>query len=342
MAEHDVHVVLGEQHGDAASAVASRRSAPSARRARPAPCRRSARPSAAAGALASAMASSSALEVAIGEDGGGPVRLLRHADLRQQAVGLGRAQMRRRAPQTASLAGGARAAPSARSRAPSSSRRSAVTWKVRPTPSRQMRRGRQPAMSGRRARRAPASGRSWPPSMLKQVDLPAPFGPISASISPGCDGERDAGDRLHAAERLAQVRRRRERHATRLAPAPLRRAGEAPGKTSTSSDDRGAEHQRATGRSRAAACRAARVGERADERPGERLHAAEQHHESASTDLRDAEIGREHAALGDRRTGRRPGPPPRRPARRRQPQRARASMPIASARSRQSRAARSA
>jgi hypothetical protein len=30
----------------------------------------------------------------------------------------------------------------------------------------------------------PASGASWPFSMLKQVLLPAPFGPISASISP--------------------------------------------------------------------------------------------------------------------------------------------------------------
>ena len=30
----------------------------------------------------------------------------------------------------------------------------------------------------------PESGASWPFSMLKQVLLPAPFGPISASISP--------------------------------------------------------------------------------------------------------------------------------------------------------------
>ena len=31
----------------------------------------------------------------------------------------------------------------------------------------------------------PSSGASWPFSMLKQVLLPAPFGPISASSSPG-------------------------------------------------------------------------------------------------------------------------------------------------------------
>ena len=30
----------------------------------------------------------------------------------------------------------------------------------------------------------PESGRNWPPSTLKQVDLPAPFGPIKASIWP--------------------------------------------------------------------------------------------------------------------------------------------------------------
>ena len=39
----------------------------------------------------------------------------------------------------------------------------------------------------RRSSTRPASGRSWPLSRSKQVDLPAPFGPISASISPARD-----------------------------------------------------------------------------------------------------------------------------------------------------------
>src|SRR5436309_9907659 len=35
-----------------------------------------------------------------------------------------------------------------------------------------------------RHRTSPASARSWPVRMLKNVDLPAPFGPMSARISP--------------------------------------------------------------------------------------------------------------------------------------------------------------
>src|SRR5690242_8745243 len=61
----------------------------------------------------------------------------------------------------------------------------AVIWNVRPTPSRQTRRGFRPVMSRPSSRTLPASGGNWPFSMLKQVLLPAPLGPISASISPG-------------------------------------------------------------------------------------------------------------------------------------------------------------
>ena len=58
-------------------------------------------------------------------------------------------------------------------------------WNVRPTPWRQIASGRRPTSSTPPSFTDPASGASWPPTMLKQVVLPAPFGPISASISPG-------------------------------------------------------------------------------------------------------------------------------------------------------------
>jgi hypothetical protein len=60
----------------------------------------------------------------------------------------------------------------------------AVIWKVRPTPRRQIWRGVSPAIATPSSAIVPASGASWPFSMLKQVLLPAPFGPISASSSP--------------------------------------------------------------------------------------------------------------------------------------------------------------
>ncbi len=57
-------------------------------------------------------------------------------------------------------------------------------WKVRPTPRRQMRRGARPVMVSPARRTRPLSGCSWPPSMLKIVVLPAPFGPMTASSLP--------------------------------------------------------------------------------------------------------------------------------------------------------------
>ena len=60
----------------------------------------------------------------------------------------------------------------------------AVIWKVRPTPSRQISRGAWPVVSSPSSVIRPLSGIFWPLSMSKQVLLPAPFGPISARISP--------------------------------------------------------------------------------------------------------------------------------------------------------------
>ncbi len=48
--------------------------------------------------------------------------------------------------------------------------------------------------------------------MLKQVVLPAPFGPISASSSPAATAKLTPRDRLDAAERLCEVLDREDRH----------------------------------------------------------------------------------------------------------------------------------
>src|SRR5579859_5315341 len=52
-----------------------------------------------------------------------------------------------------------------------------------------MARGASPTSSRPSSRTLPPSGRIWPLSMLKQVLLPAPFGPISARISPAASAK---------------------------------------------------------------------------------------------------------------------------------------------------------
>ena len=60
----------------------------------------------------------------------------------------------------------------------------------------------------RRARRRPASARTAPPRILMRVDLPAPFSPTSACISPACELEVDAVQHAHAAVRFRRARAR--------------------------------------------------------------------------------------------------------------------------------------
>src|SRR5580658_2443015 len=57
-----------------------------------------------------------------------------------------------------------------------------VRWNERPTPKRQMRWGGTPVMSRPSRRTLPLSDRRWPVIRLNSVDLPAPFGPITAAI----------------------------------------------------------------------------------------------------------------------------------------------------------------
>src|SRR5262245_31606903 len=61
-----------------------------------------------------------------------------------------------------------------------------VIWYERAIAFCAMRCGGSPAMSSPAKTMRPAVGRSTPVTQLKNVDLPAPFGPMMARISPGC------------------------------------------------------------------------------------------------------------------------------------------------------------
>src|SRR5438477_7262554 len=57
-----------------------------------------------------------------------------------------------------------------------------VRWNERPNPIRQVWCGCTPVMSRPSSKTRPRSGRRWPVIRLNRVDLPAPFGPITAAI----------------------------------------------------------------------------------------------------------------------------------------------------------------
>jgi len=57
-----------------------------------------------------------------------------------------------------------------------------VRWNERPIPMPQMRGGGAPVISRPSSNTRPPSGMMWPVIRLNRVDLPAPFGPITAAI----------------------------------------------------------------------------------------------------------------------------------------------------------------
>ena len=98
-----------------------------------------------------------------------------------------------------------------------------------------MRRGGRPVMSLPASTTRPRSGLSWPPTMLKMVDLPAPFGPMTASSSPASSAKVTSHCRHHAAEGFVQALDRQQAHAAPFA-LRRRRAQTAPWRASAADD----------------------------------------------------------------------------------------------------------
>ena len=219
----------------------------------------------------------------------------------------------------------------------------AAIWKVRPTPSRQISRGGSPVMSARRAAMSPLSGASWPLIMLKQVDLPAPFGPISASNSPAPTAKLTPSTACTPPKDLRQLWTEQDAHG---AASVSRRtqlrdgAGNARRERQHQQQDDGAEHARQY--SVCAHDGVLQHGERrgADDRAGQRLQAAEQHHHQPVDRAADRDgLGRDRCPW--RRRTAPPATPQKAPAMAKPIQCTRlTSMPIASARSGESRPAR--
>ena len=204
MAEDDVHVVLGEQDGHALGSRACRPQAASGRAARRAPCRRWARPSAA---------------------GGGGWRVpprARGASGRRRPGGRsggrrGRAMPTRSRSASASSrwSGAARGRRASRRRCFDEQRHLDVLGRGEGGQGLRDLEGppdaEAPDAAGRPAGDVaaqhptrPPSGRSWPISMLKQVLLPAPFGPIRATTSPAATARSTPATAATPPKRLAR------------------------------------------------------------------------------------------------------------------------------------------
>ena len=89
-----------------------------------------------------------------------------------------------------------------------------VIWKVREMPRRQRAGAASAVTSSPRKSTRPAVGASRPEIRWKSVVFPAPFGPMTARSSPGCDREADAVDGLQGAEGAPEPARleHRRRH----------------------------------------------------------------------------------------------------------------------------------
>ena len=187
----------------------------------------------------------------------------------------------------------------------------AVIWKVRPTPSAPDRARAQPGdVAAAEHAPRPASGASWPLSRLKQVVLPAPLGPISASSSPASTAKLTPSTAWtppkafaqclsasrHRSGHRAASRRRLIRGATL---APLEEAADqALREGQHQHDDRGAEHEAAsTRRWPAPASPAARRRRRRRRSARSRSARRRAAPSAARRPTWDRHVGREHAAL---------------------------------------------
>ena len=159
-------------------------------------------------------------------------------------------------------------------------------------------------MSRPARRTMPASGASWPFSMLKQVLLPAPLGPISASISPAETAKETSATACTPPKALC--RPSTWRTASLMRAASCQRA-----KQRLQAADQSLREEQHDQQDDAAHDGAPEFGvagdgvaqpgvdRRADHRAGQRLDAAQQHHDQPVGRLADRDGRGRDAALGE-------------------------------------------
>ena len=339
MGEHHVHVVLGEQHRDAAAAREFRRELHQL----VSFLRRHAGGGLVhqqeARAVGQRDRQFDALQVAVGEHCAGTLGLLQHADPREERVGLlARSCAWRGRPSDQSRRWWESRAICTFSRTVIEAK-VAVIWNVRPTPRRQMSRGLRPIRLRPSNSICPASGRDLAVEHVEAGGLARAVGADQRQQFAGRDAEAHIVHGLHAAVGLGQVRATAQhRHRADLS---RRNPVDALREHEHQQQDDAAEH--CAPEVDVARDRVLQPGEDrgAATAAGERLDAAQQHHHEAVHRAGDRQcFGRDDALgegvhgagqAGEKAGEREPHPLP-----------ARTSMPMASARSGESRPARSA
>src|SRR5213593_2510452 len=118
-----------------------------------------------------------------------------------------------------------------------------VRWNERPMPRRQTSCGASPVMSRPFRITAPASGRRWPVTRLKNVVLPAPFGPMIAAIWPRATPSVTPATAWKPSKALRTLRTSSMTH-PQARHARGQRADDAARKCEQDHDQYGAEHER--------------------------------------------------------------------------------------------------
>src|SRR6185437_7535318 len=178
-----------------------------------------------------------------------------------------------------------------------------VRWNERPMPMPQMRCGGMPVISRPSSSTRPAVGGRWPVMRLNSVDLPAPFGPMTAAICPAATARSTSATARKPAKDLLSP-------CTSSTGAPPGPASQPPYACNETADDAAGEDEKQHQQDDAEHERPVfRVGgdlvveqnERsgADHGPPEMLHAAEDGHDHHFGRFRPVDEIGEDAAAGD-------------------------------------------
>src|SRR5262245_28167248 len=173
-----------------------------------------------------------------------------------------------------------------------------VRWNERPMPRRQTSWGASPVMSRPFRITAPASGRRWPVTRLKNVVLPAPLGPMIAAIWPRATPSVTPATAWKPSKALRTSRTSSMTH-PQPGHAGRQRADDAAGKREQDHDQHGPEHERPVLGVRGDLLVQHEQDERAHRGTPEIPHAAEQRHDEHLGRLRPVREVREHAAIED-------------------------------------------
>src|SRR6185312_13787219 len=154
-----------------------------------------------------------------------------------------------------------------------------VRWNERPTPMRTIRCGAAPVMSRPSSLTVPVSGCRCPVMRLNSVDLPAPFGPMTAAICRVSTDRLTSDTARKPPKDLLTPAISSTRPTSHPRPERVDAADNPPGKHEQQDQEDRAQHERPILRVVGDFLVEPNQGQRADRRSPEEIHAAEDRHD---------------------------------------------------------------